>query len=213
MANIVATYANSTAQGKIDGKTVVSTFAGEYCTFGQGSLNAGWTYFRSLLTARGVTPYIIPAIFSDISQFQSYDWMDGEFNWNSGWPMGSEPISTASDRSYTIALGSNKGYMPAVSPAFFTYYSPQSYNKNWIYRGDDWLLATRMEQLISIRNSVVMAELISWNGQSSIAYNNHVRIHADRLDYGESHYVGPIRADQPNSQGWTNGMPHSKSRS
>lgn len=30
------------------------------------------------------------------------------------------------------------------------------------------------------------------------------------LDYGESHYIGPIRADQPNSQGWTNGMPHSK---
>jgi glucan endo-1,3-alpha-glucosidase len=28
------------------------------------------------------------------------------------------------------------------------------------------------------------------------------------IDYGESHYVGPIRADQPNSQGWVNGYPH-----
>lgn len=35
-----------------------------------------------------------------------------------------------------------------------------------------------------------MVEIISWN------------------DYGESHYIGPIRADQPNSQGWTSGMDH-----
>jgi len=32
------------------------------------------------------------------------------------------------------------------------------------------------------------------------------------VDYGESHYIGPVRVDQPNSQGWTNGMPHSKSQ-
>lgn len=30
------------------------------------------------------------------------------------------------------------------------------------------------------------------------------------IDYGESHYVGPIRADQPNSQGWVNDFPHSE---
>lgn len=70
------------------------------------------------------------------------------------------------------------------------YYGVNSYNKNWIYRGDDWLLATRMEQIIAMRTKVDMVEIISWN------------------DYGESHYIGPIRADQPNSQGWTNGMDH-----
>jgi len=47
-----------------------------------------------------------------------------------------------------------------------------------------------MEQIIAMRNKVDMVEIISWN------------------DYGESHYIGPIRADQPNSQGWTNGMDH-----
>lgn len=45
--------------------------------------------------------------------------MDGEFNWNSGWPMGSTPLDTSSDERYMSALGS-KGYMPAMSPSFFT---------------------------------------------------------------------------------------------
>jgi glucan endo-1,3-alpha-glucosidase len=27
-------------------------------------------------------------------------------------------------------------------------------------------------------------------------------------DYGESHYVGPIKGAQPNSQAWVDGFPH-----
>ncbi|WWD19155.1 hypothetical protein CI109_103613 [Kwoniella shandongensis] len=189
MVNTIASYANNTAQAKYNGKTIVSTFAGEDCTFGQGSMNAGWTYFRTLLANKGVSAYFVPAVFSDVSTFKGDTWMDAEFNWNGAWPMGSTALDTSSDTTYMNALGT-KGYMAAVSPAFFTYYSPSSYNKDWIYRSDDWLLARRMEQLIAMRNKVDLAEIISWN------------------DYGESHYIGPIRADQPNSQGWTNGMPH-----
>lgn len=163
MADLIGTYASSSAQAKYNGKVIVSTFAGENCQFGQGSLNAGWTYFRSLLTNKGLSVYIVPAIFSDPTQFSGMSWMDGEFNWNSGWPTAGSPLDTSSDTYYQSQLGS-KGYMPAVSPCFFTYYSPQTYNKDWIYRSDDWLLARRMEQLIAMRNSVVMAELISWNG-------------------------------------------------
>ncbi|OWZ37285.1 glucan endo-1,3-alpha-glucosidase agn1 [Cryptococcus neoformans] len=185
----IATYSTHSAQVTYNGKVLVSTFSGESCTFGQGSVSAGWTYFRSLLTAKGISIYFLPSIFSDISTFSSNSWMDGEFNWNGGWPTGSTALSTSSDTSYMSALGS-KGYMAPVAPCFFTYYSPSTYNKDWIYRSDDWLLARRMEQIISMRNSFDMAEIISWN------------------DYGESHYIGPIRADQPNSQGWTNGMPH-----
>lgn len=29
-----------------------------------------------------------------------------------------------------------------------------------------------------------------------------------RLDYGESHYIGPIKGAQPNSQAWVDGYPH-----
>lgn len=65
-------------------------------------------------------------------------------------------------------------------------------NKNWIYRSDDWLLATRFEQLIAQRSKFDMAQLISWN------------------DFGESHYVGHLArpGDQPMSTAWTDGMPH-----
>ncbi|WRT68503.1 uncharacterized protein IL334_005479 [Kwoniella shivajii] len=189
LVNTIATYATNSAQAKVDGKVLVSTFAGENCQFGQGSYQAGWTYFQSLLTAKKIDIYFVPATFADISTFKSSSWMDGEFNWNSAWPMSGSALGTYSDTSYMSALG-NKTYMAGVSPAFFTYYGPSSYNKNWIYRGDDWLLARRMEQIISMRDKFDLAEIISWN------------------DYGESHYIGPIRADQPNSQGWTNGMPH-----
>lgn len=190
-ANLIATYASSKAQATYKGKTLVSGFSGDGCTFGQSSVLAGWTYVRSLLTAKNVSIYEMPAIFSDPSTFSSSSmgWLDGELNWNSGWPMGSSNLDTSSDVEYMADLG-NKTYMPAVSPCFFTYYGPSSYNKNWIYRSDNWLLATRMEALIAMRAKFDMIELISWN------------------DYGESHYVGPVRADQPNSQGWTTGMPH-----
>lgn len=30
-----------------------------------------------------------------------------------------------------------------------------------------------------------------------------------RPDYGESHYIGPIAGDQPNSEAWVNGFDHS----
>lgn len=159
----IATYANHSAQAMYNSKVLVSTFSGESCTFGQGSVSAGWTYFRSLLTAKGISIYFVPSIFSDISTYSGDSWMDGEFNWNGGWPTGNTALDTSSDTSYMSALGS-KGYMAAVSPCFFTYYSPSSYNKDWIYRSDDWLLARRMEQIISMRNSFDMAEIISWNG-------------------------------------------------
>lgn len=28
------------------------------------------------------------------------------------------------------------------------------------------------------------------------------------LDYGESHYIGPIEKDQPKSEAWVNGFEH-----
>ncbi|CAD6570391.1 MAG: hypothetical protein TREMPRED_005793 [Tremellales sp. Tagirdzhanova-0007] len=189
VAALISTYSSSSAQVTYSAKTLVGSFSGDACTFGQSNVTSGWLYVRSLLFAGNVTIHLIPAIFPDPSTFSTLTWMDGELNWNSGWPLGATNLDDSSDILYMNALR-NKTYMPAISPCFFTYYSPSSYNKDWIYRSDDWLLAIRMEMLVAMRSEVDMAEIISWN------------------DYGESHYIGPIRADQPNSQGWTNGMPH-----
>jgi glucan endo-1,3-alpha-glucosidase len=99
--------------------------------------------------------------------------------------------------------------MAPVSPWFFTvspvvvlrgadaerksitqHYGPNSYNKNFIYRSDDWLLMERWELLIQNRDAVNIAQIITWN------------------DYGESHYVGRIAGALPNSQAWTIGFDH-----
>lgn len=102
-----------------EGKTLVTTFAGEYCNFGQGNNNAGWAYVRRLLSDRRVSVHLMPALFTDPNNFRNMEWMDGFFHWDSGWPMGSSPLDTSSDQRYMSALG-NKKYMPAMSPSFFT---------------------------------------------------------------------------------------------
>ncbi|KIJ64429.1 glycoside hydrolase family 71 protein [Hydnomerulius pinastri MD-312] len=108
-------------------------------------------------------------------------------------PLSSLVGSTATDQQYINALHSMNGqktYMAAVSPWFFTHYSPQTYNKNWIYLSDDHLYAKRWESLMAIRDQVDVVQHLTWN------------------DYGESHYIGPIEGAQPNSEAWVDGFDH-----
>ncbi|KAF8161484.1 glycoside hydrolase family 71 protein [Crassisporium funariophilum] len=180
------------------GGVVVSTFAGENSTFGQGSVENGWAYLKNELNK--ITPiYFIPSFFINPARYPSISAMDGAFNWNGGWPiqlhagMSQSDIEKAqldSDNGHLDNLKNGRTFMAAVSPWFFTHYGPDTWNKNWIYRGDDWLFVKRWEQLISMRNRIDMAQIISWN------------------DYGESHYIGPIKGAQPNSQAWVDGYPH-----
>jgi glucan endo-1,3-alpha-glucosidase len=78
----------------------------------------------------------------------------------------------------------------AVEPSRTQHYGPDTYNKNFIYRGDDWLFSQRWELLIQNRQSIDIAQVISWN------------------DFGESHYVGPIQGSQSDSEAWTTGFDH-----
>jgi len=124
--------------------------------------------------------------------------MDGYFNWNGGWPIHLNKDSPPSEIRLPN-LGTDlhhlhhldgRAFMAAVSPWFFTHYGPDSWNKNWIYRGDDHLFVRRWEQIIEMRDQIDITQIISWN------------------DYGESHYVGPIKGAQPNSQAWVDGFSH-----
>lgn len=132
--------------------------------------------------------------------------------WNSGWPQGDYAIDFDQDQSYISNLN-GRSYMAAASPWFFTvcaclltlyhhcsktttnvigeqHYGTDTYNKNFIYRGDDWLLSERWEGLIQNRSAVDFVEVNTWN------------------DYGESHYIGPIEGVQPMSQKWVDGFDH-----
>ncbi|KAJ7754346.1 glycoside hydrolase family 71 protein [Mycena maculata] len=171
---------------QFDGKMLISTFSGETCQFGQGSVDAGWT----VTVKTGMPPvHFIPSFFVDPSTLGNYQSIDGAFNWNGGWPQTQSNTSFATDQPFISALAS-KTYLGAVSPWFFTHYSPQTYNKNWIYDFDNWLFSSRWEVLIQNRQQVPIVEVITWN------------------DYGESHYIGPIEGSQPNSQQWVDGFDH-----
>ncbi|KAF5340761.1 hypothetical protein D9611_007495 [Ephemerocybe angulata] len=81
-------------------------------------------------------------------------------------------------------------YMAAVSPWFFTHYGADSFNKNFIFLADQHLYTKRWESIVDSRDKLDIVQILTWN------------------DYGESHYVGPIKGDQPNSEAWTDGMSH-----
>ena len=117
-----------------------------------------------------------------------------------------------SDQQYNNGLSSviaqgKKAYMATISPWFFTHYGPNSFNKNvgsmftvvlhegltpvqFVYYGDSHLYPSRWESVINDRNNVDLIELLTWN------------------DYGESHYIAPVKGDQPNSQAWVDGFAH-----
>ncbi|KAF9646184.1 glycoside hydrolase family 71 protein [Thelephora ganbajun] len=180
-----------------DGKLVISTFAGQDSRFGHHTFEHGWAHIKRRLEE--ITPIcFIPSFFIDPRRYPSLPFMDGYFNWNGSWPIHLNKDSPPSeirlpsldtDRHHLHHLG-GRAFIAAVSPWFFTHYGADSWNKNWIYRGDDHLFIRRWEQLVEARDKVDMAEIISWN------------------DYGESHYVGPIKGAQPNSQAWVDGFSH-----
>ncbi|CDO69094.1 Glycoside Hydrolase Family 71 protein [Trametes cinnabarina] len=153
------------------------------------TLNAGWSAAVKPANASLPSVWFVPSFFVDPSTFSGLSVIDGAFHWNSAWPMGNYNVTFAPDLSYINALG-NKTYMASVAPWFFTHYGPNSYNKNFIYRGDDWLFAQRWEMLVQNRTRVPLAQVLTWN------------------DFGESHYLGPVAGVQPQSQAWVDGFDH-----
>ncbi|KAJ7109754.1 glycoside hydrolase [Mycena crocata] len=208
---------------QLNGRAFVSTFAGEGCTFGQGSVPDGWrSQFSQHPELQGQI-HFVPAFFMDPSTFPQFSGvMDGDFNFNSGWPLqltsdvarGASPDltptgddganglnkfigSTDTDNQHidsltTLADGASRPtYMAAVSPWFFTHFGPDTFSKNFMFLADQHLYPRRWENLIAEREKIDLVEVVTWN------------------DYGESHYIGPIKgALPPTSDVWVNGFPH-----
>lgn len=94
--------------------------------------------------------------------------VDGLFSFNA-WPNGPTNITTDGDDDFLAALGEKK-YMMPVSPWFYT--ALPGLDKNWMWRGDN-LWEDRWRQVLEVQPAFV--EILTWN------------------DYGESHYIGPVR--------------------
>ncbi|KAJ7772013.1 glycoside hydrolase [Mycena maculata] len=198
LCSYMTTFGTHPRMFRYEGKVLVSTFAGEAGRFGQGSLHEAWAFAKAAM--QHILPvHFVPAFFIDPARYPEILAMDGVFNWNGGWPLHLTPAHPRheiespkldTDRHHLDNLG-GRTLMAAVSPWFFTHYGPDSWNKNWIYRGDDWLFVRRWEQLIAMRDRIDIVQVISWN------------------DYGESHYICPtVRGAQPASHAWVDGFPH-----
>ncbi|THH14940.1 hypothetical protein EW146_g5466 [Bondarzewia mesenterica] len=196
LRNYIATYAKHPNQLIYDGKVFASTFAGESCAFGQSSSAEGWslqfTQHPDLTGENAV--YFVPSFFCVSLSLVSSTLSSSQNTIQNA--LSRFIKSTDSDTQYINglhAMSSNKSkraYMATVSPWFFTHYSPETFNKNFIYYADSHLYPTRWENLISLRDKIDLVEIVTWN------------------DYGESHYIGPIEGAQPNSQAWVDGFNH-----
>ncbi|KAH7923313.1 glycoside hydrolase family 71 protein [Leucogyrophana mollusca] len=180
----ISSYSKHPNQLLIADKPMVSTFSGEKCEFGSPGVNEGWQY--ALRGENSPPVHFVPAFFVPQNTLPSLPVMDGAFNWNAAWPVGNSDVTFDPDNEWIANLG-GRDYMAGGFPL---HYGQDSFNKNFILRGDDWELCKRWELLVENRHRVSFAQVITWN------------------DYGESHYVGPIEGTQPNSQAWTDGFDH-----
>ncbi|KAJ7644154.1 glycoside hydrolase [Roridomyces roridus] len=219
----VLDFATRPSHLQVNGKAFVSTFAGESCTFGEASVPDGWrNQFTQHPDLQGKIQFV-PSFFIDPATFTDFSGvMDGAFNFNSGWPIqvtvdfadgiandlagtgdsltntlnqfigaNATDLQQIGDLANLAAGGSRLTYMAAVAPHFFTHFGADSFNKNFIFLADQHLLVQRWETLIALRDQVDIVEIVTWN------------------DYGESHYVGPIKGVlPPGSEPWVNGFPH-----
>ncbi|TRM58181.1 glycoside hydrolase [Schizophyllum amplum] len=172
--DLVNQFANHPNQFKINGAPFISSFLGECLG------NSGWASIKSQTNG-----YLMPFIEGLEGKFDQWPSLDSWLCWSCAWPEGNYEKNTSDDDYYYSQLGSR--FSTTVSPAFYTHYSW----KNLYYRGDDWLLNNRWEQLFNMRDRLTFIEMATWN------------------DWGESHYMGPIHtADQPTGTTWVNGFPH-----
>lgn len=185
---VVATvrkYHGHAATYRRGGRMFVSTFAGESITFGEPDVEAGWQrHILQPLAASGHRIFFVPAWTAlGAPRVMGMAMLDGAFSWDM-WPS-QDADAMPDDLVYTRAAH-GKVYMAGVSPWFYTHLP----YKNFCYKSD-WLLLDRLEQLLRLHDQVDMLQLVSWN------------------DYGESHYVGPVRRDMPEeAKRYVLGMEH-----
>jgi len=81
LRNYITTYASHPNQLIYNGRVFASTFSGESCQFGQGSVQSGWsTQFLQQLSGQDAV-YFLPSFFVATSAFQSYkSVINGMFN-------------------------------------------------------------------------------------------------------------------------------------
>ncbi|KAJ4468794.1 glycoside hydrolase [Lentinula aciculospora] len=195
----VDTYKNSSAQFKVDGRPMISSYSGNCLG------PSGWQIIRDK-TGGFLMPFIYGGDDQQLKKGSSYGFLDSWYCWGCAWPQGNydktvrsyssslgktnqtHPSTQTGDDHYYMNILENR-YATTVSSWLYTHYD----YKNFYLRGDEWLLIARWEQLISMRDQLTFVEMVTWN------------------DYGESNYFGPGPSSinsQPYGTTWADGFPH-----
>nr|GAT53528.1 predicted protein [Mycena chlorophos] len=129
IGNLIAQYGQNSAQLKINGAVVASSFAGD-------GLNVAQMKAQAAAAGNGMEVFFIPNFHPTQSNLQAVD-IDGALNWL-GWPNngnnkapdGSGNVTVLDgDEQYMAALG-NLPYLAPASAWFSTHYGPEvSYSK------------------------------------------------------------------------------------
>lgn len=187
LSRLIAMLMYTQAQFEYNGRPVLTTFGGHGVNWG----GKGWPGFLAMLERRMTKkPMFWPSFFMNPEAFIALPYVDGTFFWNNAWPITNHRMNLEDDIPF---LDSEKPYMAAVSPCFFTHYGRTgewAFNKNWIYNSDELLYPSRWAQLMAHDKQPEIIHVTSWN------------------DYGESHYIAPVLGAEPGSGNWTKGMDH-----
>ncbi|KAF8900122.1 glycosyl hydrolase family 71-domain-containing protein [Gymnopilus junonius] len=169
----VKLYANHPNQFKVNGKVFISSYSGDCLG------NSGWASLKAQTNG-----YLMPFIWGLEGQFNSWPALDSWYCWGCAWPQGDYPKNTDDDNYYISQLGTR--YATTISGWLYTHLS----YKNFYLRGDDWLIVSRWQELMQMRDTLTFVELVTWN------------------DYGESDYFGPIKGAQPAGITYATNFPH-----
>jgi Glycosyl hydrolase family 71. len=194
----IAQYASKPAQLLVDNKVFVSSFAGDALNVAELRAAVGRPVFFA--------PNFHPSYGTDVSTVDGLlNWMAWPNNGQNKAPSAAQNVSVADgDREYINALA-GKAYIArefsalhigycfaehniAVSPWFFTHFGPEvSYSKNWVFPSD-LLWYNRWNEILALGPRFI--EIVTWN------------------DYGESHYIGPLKSPHTDdgASKWVNDM-------
>ncbi|KAI0354941.1 glycoside hydrolase [Trametes cingulata] len=147
---------------------------------GDFNFNSGWPLALSAAQA----PQLLPGV--------NLDNIDGAASQALQKFIGSFDTDNQHITQLATVQGSAQTYMAAVAPWFFTHFGADTFNKNFVFDGDEHLWVARWENLIANRDKVSLVEIVTWN------------------DFGESHYIGPNNHGQlpPGADKWVNGFDH-----
>ncbi|KAI0718564.1 glycoside hydrolase [Cerioporus squamosus] len=224
--NLTLQYASRPNQLQIGGKALVSSFSGEACTFGHGDVPGGWRAEYTQHPDVAGKIHFIPSFFVDPATFGQYAGvLDGDFNWNSAWPIqltaSTAPsllpgvdlnqLDVTAENTLQKVIGSFDPDTAHISNLALA--STQS-RQTYMAAVSPWFF-THFPPNTYNKNFVYDCDEHLWvsRWETLIANRDHVDI-VEILtwnDFGESHYIGPRHDTQPLPQGseaWVDGFNH-----